>query len=58
MYRKIIIASLAVLMAGCAIVTYDRNNAPGGDVLVGKSFEVAQNSFLIENSCAKEYVAK
>lgn len=58
MYRKIIVASLSVLMAGCAIVTYDRSNAPGMDMLVGKSFIVAQDSFLIENSCVKEYFAK
>lgn len=56
-YRKITIAIVFLSLSSCAIVTVDRSNAPGMNMLVGKSFIVAQDSFLIENACIKEYTA-
>ncbi|HKU17725.1 MAG TPA: hypothetical protein VJP80_00455, partial [Candidatus Saccharimonadales bacterium] len=57
MYCKTTIALLCLSLSSCAIFTVDRSNAPGMDFLVGKNFIVAQDSFLIENACIKEYTA-
>jgi len=49
------IITLAPILTACSLITVNRTNAKGMDALVGKSFVVVKDSFLIENACIKEY---
>jgi hypothetical protein len=46
------------LLTGCAMINHDRSDAPGMDALMGKSFVIEKDSFLIENYCADLYATK
>lgn len=46
-----ILCVTCALLAGCAIISHDLTHAPGMDAIVGKSFVIQQDSFLLENYC-------
>jgi hypothetical protein len=49
---------ISALLTGCAVLQHDRTDAPGMDALVGKSFVIQKDSFLIENYCLSGYPGK
>lgn len=46
---------VALAIAGCDVINYDRTFDPTMAALVGHSFVVNKDSFLIENYCLDEY---
>jgi hypothetical protein len=49
---------ICVLLAGCDMISHDRTHASGMDAVVGKSFVLLQDSFLIENYCDDGFTTK
>lgn len=45
----------ALSIAGCDVIDYDRTSDPTMATLVGHSFVINKDSFLIENYCLDEY---
>lgn len=49
---------IPVLLGGCAVVSHDRTAEPGMDAIIGKSFAIQKDSFLIESYCSSDYTTE